>query len=212
LTSNTDIVRLPQDFLEKLWSLEDLYLKHDSPLRRCGFEGGPKRWKAERGPIAHAVDRDGTFMDVGCANGYLLESLAAWVTKERRWHIEPYGVDINPGLVVEAMRRWPGVADHFWVANAWEFAPPLKFDFVYSTADCVPERFLPSYVARLLDRYVKPGGRLIMGAYGDMLWEREPLAIGDVLSDYGFPVAGRMQGGKMLRSDGPVARFTWVAN
>jgi hypothetical protein len=76
----------------------------------------------------------------------------------------------------------------------------------------VPERFLPSYVARLLDRYVKPGGRLIMGSYGDMLWEREPLDVGDVLSGYGFPVAGSMQGGKMLRSDGPVARFAWVAN
>jgi SAM-dependent methyltransferase len=203
---------LPQEFIEKLWALEALYLKHDNPLRRCGFEGGPKRWKAERGPIVQAIDRDGTFMDVGCANGYLLESLAAWVTLEKRWHIVPYGVDINAGLIVEAMRRWSGVADHFWTANAWEFAPPLKFDFVYSTTDCVPRDFLPSYVARLLDRYVKPGGRLIIGSYGDMLWERDPLDVGDVLSDYGFPVAGRMQGGKMLRNDGPVARFAWVAN
>ena len=103
MTSNTDIVRLPQEFIEKLWALEAAYLKHDSPLRRCGFEGGPKRWKAERGPIIDAIDHDGTFIDVGCANGYLLESLAAWATQERRWHIEPYGVDINPGLVVEAM-------------------------------------------------------------------------------------------------------------
>lgn len=212
MVGDTDIVRLPQDFVERLWELEAIYLKYDDPLKRCGFGGGPERWKAERGPIIEAIDHDGTFIDVGCANGYLLESLGAWSTLEKRWHIEPYGVDINPGLVVEAMRRWPGIADHFWTANAWDFAPPQKFDFVYSTVHCVPDRFLPSYVARLLDRYVKPGGRLIMGAYGDMLWEKDPPDIAVLLDEYGFPVVGQTKGGKMLRDDGPMSRFAWVAN
>ena len=205
-------LRLPQDFVESLWALEEFYLATDDPIRQSGFGGGTARWKDERGPILKAVDKDGTFMDAGCANGYLLESVVAWAALEKKWRLEPYGIDINPGLIVEAMRRWPGVADHFWVANAWEFQPPFKFDFVYSLVDCVPEEFLPSYVARLLDRMVKPGGRLIMGAYGSRSGRKLPMKVGAVLDNYGFPVAGTMQGGRMEKSEEPVTRFAWIAN
>lgn len=206
------IDRLPDDFLEQVYLLEAEYLKTADPLLQSGYDGGAKRWKEERGPIIEAIDRDGTFIDVGCANGFLLESLGAWSTLEKRWHLVPYGVDINSGLIVEAMKRWSGVADHFWAANAWDFAPPIKFDFVYSTTSCVPESYLPVYVARLMDRYVKPGGRLIIGAYGSKAKRVEPLNISDLLDDFGFPVAGTMQGGEMRDHDGPVTRFAWLAN
>jgi 2-polyprenyl-3-methyl-5-hydroxy-6-metoxy-1,4-benzoquinol methylase len=36
-------------------------------------------------PVAiacQAIDRDGSFLDVGCANGHLLESMAAWIRRE----------------------------------------------------------------------------------------------------------------------------------
>ncbi len=181
-------------------------------MLQSGFDGGATRWREERGPIVEAIDRDGTFIDVGCANGFLLESVCAWATLQQRWHLEPYGVDLNPGLITEAMKRWSGVADHFWVANAWEFAPPVKFDFVYSTTDCVPENLLAVYVARLLDRYVKPGGRLIVGNYGSKAKRVVPLNVGDLLDDFGFPVAGTMQGGKLRDNQGPVTRFAWLAN
>lgn len=212
MTTNSGVVKLPEEFLEGVATLEAQYLGSDDPMLQSGFDGGATRWKEERGPIIEAIDRDGTFMDVGCANGYLLESLSAWSTLQKRWHLIPYGVDLNAGLVVEAMKRWSGIADHFWVANAWEFAPPLKFDFVYSTADCVPENFLAPYVARLLDRYVKPGGRLIIGHYGSKAKRVRPVDIGEVLNDFGFPVAGTMQGGKLRDKQGPVTRFAWLAN
>lgn len=212
MTTNSEILRLPDDFLAEVTALEAQYLSSHDPMLQSGFDGGATRWKEERGPIVEAIDRDGTFMDVGCANGYLLESLSAWSTLEKRWHLVPYGIDINPGLVVEAMRRWSGVADHFWVANAWEFSPPKKFDFVYSTISCVPDSFLAPFVARLLDRYVKPGGRLIIGSYGSKAKRVLPLNIGEVLDDFGFPVAGTMQGGKMRDRQGPVTRFAWLAN
>lgn len=212
MTTGYGTEKLPLDFVEQVKALEDVYLKSDDPLLQSGYDGGVTRWKEERGPIIEAIDRDGTFMDVGCANGFLLESLGAWSTLEKRWHIIPYGVDMNAGLVVEAMRRWPGIADHFWVADAWEFCPPVKFDFVYTTTHCVPESFLPSYVARLLDRYVKPGGRLIIGSYGSKGQRIVPLNVGEVLDSYGFPVAGTMQGGEMRDHKGPVTRFAWVAN
>lgn len=212
MTIDSGTLKLPEDFLDRVSALESLYLSSQDPRFQSGFDGGVTRWKEERGPIIEAIDRDGTFMDVGCANGFLLESLSAWSTLEKRWHLIPYGIDINPGLVVEAMRRWSGVADHFWVANAWEFAPPEKFDFVYSTTDCVPESFLAPYIARLLDRYVKPGGRLIVGSYGSKAKRVLPVNIGEVLDDFGFPVAGTMQGGKLRDNQGPVTRFAWLAN
>ena len=212
MTEANNSLRLPQDFVERLWALEEVYLSHDDPMMQSGFGGGSRRWREERMPILDAVDRDGTFLDVGCANGYLLESLVAWASQKKRWALFPYGVDINPGLVVEAMRRWPGVADHFWVANAWDFQPPLKFDFVYTVADCVPESFFPAYVSRLLDRMVKPGGRLIVGHYGSRTLDDDPMDVAAVLADHRFPVAGSMQAGKMRFRDGPVARFAWVAN
>ena len=71
---------------------------------------------------------------------------------------------------------------------------------------------MPSYVARLLDRYVMPGGRLIIGNYGSKAKRIDPVNIGEVLSDLGFPVAGTMQGGKMRDGNGPVTRFAWLAN
>ncbi|MDA0232057.1 MAG: hypothetical protein O3B04_00140 [Chloroflexi bacterium] len=212
MTTGYGTEKLPLDFVDRIKALEAEYLKTNDPMMQSGFDGGAARWKEERGPIIKAIDRDGTFMDVGCANGFLLESLGAWSTLEKRWHLIPYGVDINPGLVVEAMARWSGIADHFWVADAWEFCPPEKMDFVYTTADCVPESFLPSYVARLLDRYVKPGGRLIVGHYGSKAKRVDPINIGELLNDYGFPVAGTMRGGRMREGDGPVTRFAWLAN
>ena len=75
----------------------------------------------------------------------------------------------------------------------------MKFDFVYSIADCVPEKFLPTYVARLLDRYVKPGGRLIVGHYGSKAKRVEPLDVAEVLNNFGFPVAGSMKGGRHIK-------------
>ena len=204
--------RLPEEFLRQVYDLEDAYLNSDDPIRQSGFGGGAKRWNAERSPILQAVDNDGTLLDVGCANGYLLESLVSWAQQESGIRLTPYGVDINAGLIVEAMRRWPAVPHHFWVANAWDFQPPLKFDFVYSLADCVPAQFLAAFVARLLDRTVKPGGRLIMGSYGSASRRELPVDLAELLDGYGFRVAGSMHGGRIPRSKAPVARFAWIAN
>src|ERR1044072_3842660 len=71
-----------------------------------------------RRPIAQAVDRDGTFLDIGCASGHLLESLLGW-TPHR---IDPYGLDLAPGLVELARRRLAHRADRIFVGNVitWE--------------------------------------------------------------------------------------------
>jgi len=63
---------LPPEFLARVRALEDAYLASDDPIEQSGFHSGPIRWRAEREPILDAVEGDGSFLDVGWANGYLL--------------------------------------------------------------------------------------------------------------------------------------------
>ncbi|HEV8573490.1 MAG TPA: class I SAM-dependent methyltransferase [Dehalococcoidia bacterium] len=198
--------QLPPDFLAYVRSLEDAYLASDDPVQQSGFHGGPERWRAEREPILRAVDGDGSFLDVGCANGYLLECLVHWA-RERAIALDPYGVDVGPRLIAEARRRLPAFADNFWVANAWEWQPPRRFRYVYTLNDCVPPDLLREYVLRLLDRIVEPGGRLIVGSYGSRSRCEPPLDIAEALASFGLDVVGRAHGGEP-----PITALAWVNN
>ncbi len=195
---------LPTDFLLRERACEEAYLDHVDPIRQSGFGGGAERWRAERSPILEAIDEDGSLLDVGCANGYLLECLVEW-GRERGRSIEPYGVDIGPRLIEVARARLPRIADHFWVANAWTWVPPRRFRYVYALWDCVPIDRLAEYVRRLLDRAVEPGGRLILGAYGSRSRGIAPLDVAAFLREAGYAVAGSTQGGAS-----PITCFAWV--
>src|SRR2546426_5525017 len=140
MTSDTDI---PPDFLAHIRSLEDAYLAHDDPILQSGFGGGPGRWRGEREPILEAINGDpsaglgagSNFLDIGCANGYLLECLVLW-GRERGLSLVPYGVDIGPKLIEVAKRRLPQFAENFCVANAWDWRPGRRFRYVYILHDC----------------------------------------------------------------------------
>src|SRR5436309_15562157 len=82
---------------------EEHYLASDYPRRQSGFGGDEERWKAARRPIVEAIDRDGSSLDIGGANGYLLESIVRWA--QRR--IEPFGLAFPPRLVDLARARLP---------------------------------------------------------------------------------------------------------
>ena len=195
---------LPDDYLRKLRELEEHYLVHDDPIRQSGFSGGEERWKKERGIILDAVDRDGSFLDIGCANGYLLECLIEWA-KQKDVVLTPYGVDLGARLIELAKQRFPKYASHFWAANAWDWHPPRKFDYVYALHDCVPEDYLIPWVRRLLAHYVEPGGTLIVGAYVGRSENRPPRDIAGELRAHGFPVSGSAYGG-----DPPVTTIAWI--
>ncbi len=53
--------------------------------------------------VADAIDRDGSLLDVGCANGYLMECLPRWTP----FDVEPYGLEISSDLAELARRRLP---------------------------------------------------------------------------------------------------------
>ncbi len=122
------------------------YLASDTAWAGSGKSGSYADWEYARSHIAHAIDRPGSFLDVGCANGFLLESLAAW----SRHAIEPWGLDIAPELVELARRRLPAHAPHLAVGNALEWEPPRRFDYARTNLEYVPQRRPRDLVDRLM--------------------------------------------------------------
>ncbi len=202
---NDDPDSLPEDFLRRLEELEESYLTADDPIRQSGYGGGEVRWREERELILEAVDRDGDFLDIGCANGYLLECLVGWA-REKGIELMPYGADIGARLIELAKRRLPQYAAHFWTANAWSWRPPRKFRYVYTLCDCVPEDRLGQCMERLLERCVEEGGLLIVGSYGSpRVGPARDLARD--LAELGFDVAGSAV---RSRDDFPFTRIAWI--
>jgi Methyltransferase domain len=126
-----------------------------------------------------AVDRDGTFLDVGCANGLLMESVVAWSP----FALEPYGIDFAPGLVDLARRRLPHWANRIWQADVRSWEPPFRFDFVHSRVEL--GRF---------DRVVSLGGRAIFSSDGSFRHPGSPCAerVAELLRAHGFTVTGEL--------------------
>jgi len=107
------------------------YLGGETPAAGSGSSRDAEGWERARSGIAEAVEPGWAFLDVGCANGYLMESMAAWAG------VEPYGVDISPELAELARRRLPQWADRIWVGNAAEWEPPRRFDAIRTGLDYV---------------------------------------------------------------------------
>src|SRR5262249_40579412 len=143
-------------------------------------------------------------MDVGCANGFLLECLVRW-GRERGLTLVPYGIDVGPRLIELAQRRLPQFAGHFLVGNGWDRQPLPPSRHLYAPYGGVPTDYLADYVRRLLAWAVAPGGRLIVGAYGSRSRHQEPFDVAGFLRSQGFAVSRTSQGGRPICS-----RFAWV--
>lgn len=195
---------LPDDFLENLQRLELAYLAETEPTRQSGFLGGESRWRPERELILDAVDEDGDFLDVGCANGYLVECLVKW-SAEKGIRLIPFGVDQGPGLVKLAKKRLPKYASHFWTANAWDWTPARRFRYVYTMTDLVPEPLLKDYLLRVNNLFVEAGGKLIGGGYGSYSRNQPAPDIAAILTGFGFHVAGSATRGHL-----PISHVAWV--
>ena len=185
---------LPPDLLAGLAALEASYLAETDPIRQSGFGGGARRWRLEREPVLEAVEGDGDFLDAGCANGYLLECLVRWA-RARGVVLTPHGLDQDPGLVALARARLPRHAGNLHVANAWDFAPPRPYRYVYTLDDVVPASFLAEHLRRIHREWLERGGRMIVGSYGSSSRRRAPGDVAAFLRELGFRVAGAAAGG-----------------
>ena len=79
--------------------------------------------------MTRAIEHDGTFLDVGCANGLLMEDIARWAAEDGH-HIEPYGLDFSPAIADLARRRLPHWLDRIYSGNVIDWRPPFGFDYV----------------------------------------------------------------------------------
>jgi hypothetical protein len=98
------------------------YMAAADPRGQSGSTGSAEEWELARRFIFAAVHRDGTFLDIGCANGHLMECGVAWLA-ETGFRIEPYGLEILPELAALARRRLPHWADRIAVGNALDWIP-----------------------------------------------------------------------------------------
>ncbi len=166
------------------------YLAADNPRAQSGHSGDDTHWTHARSLIVDAIDRDGTFLDVGCASGYLMECMERWA-RARGWSVEPYGLDIAPELAALARRRLPHWADRIFVGNVIEWQPPMRFDFVRTGLGYVPQRRQRDLVERLLREVVAPDGRLIIGTFNEEQDElRTEASREEIITSWGFVIAG----------------------
>jgi SAM-dependent methyltransferase len=153
------------------------YLATDDPRAQSGYGGSAARWEAARRPIVEGIDRHGTFLDVGCANGLLMASVAAW----SRLRVEVAGVDFAPRLVDAARQRLP--TSRIWLGDVSTWAPPTPFDFVHVRLDIGH-----------IERIATWGRRVIVSSDGSFRRPESPRAtdVGDALRAIGLPVVGEI--------------------
>lgn len=146
--------------------------------RGSGHTGTAEDWEYSRGIVAELIDRDRalTFLDVGCANGLLVESIARWCP-----NVEPYGLEISPELAARARERLPQWADRIFVGNAVRWKSPSRFDVVRTGLEYVPAARRRELVAHLLAMT----DLLIVGKYNEEIEER---AIEGDLRAWGFEI------------------------
>lgn len=89
---------LSQWFEARKMTLETAYLAGTQPWQQSGVglhtPHSAQDWEVLRRPVAECLTTSGALLDIGCANGYLLECLLRW-TEERGLLIIPYGLDFS---------------------------------------------------------------------------------------------------------------------
>ncbi len=181
------------------------YLAADTPWGQSGKMGDEDGWNYARSLICDAIDGDGSFLDVGCANGFLMECMKRWAV-ERGLRVQPYGLDISPELVELARERLPNWAGRIYTGNVMTWRAAQRFDFVRTGLEYAPSRRRRDLARRILDDLVAEGGRLIVGTYhgegvGPDSLERE-------MESWGFAVAGHTS--RPHRDDRLVYRVLWI--
>lgn len=179
------------------------YLAATTPWGQSGKTGDDAGWERARSLIAE-VALPGSFLDIGCASGYLMECLVRWCA-ERGIACEPYGLDIAVDLADLARQRLPHWRDRIFVGNALDWQPPRRFDVVRTGLEYVPTRQQRDLVARLLADVVAGGGRLIIGVFNE---ERDDCATERRLTAWGFHVAGTRE--RLHRDPRLAYRLLWI--
>lgn len=155
------------------------YLAAETPEGGSGSSRDAAGWERARSLIADAVVPRQTFLDIGCANGHLMASMAEWAA------VEPYGLEISPELAELARTRLPHWAERIWVGNALVWEPPRRFDVVRTGLDYVP----PTKGRGLIDHLLSYASRVVIGVFNE---ERDARRLEEEVAGWGFEIAGRV--------------------
>ncbi len=168
--------------------LETAYVQHNEPWKQSGFSGPEDRWARLRKPIADCIETSGSFLDIGCANGYLLECIIEWVG-ERGLSIVPYGVDLSEKLIELAKERLPAFKANLYVGNGWSWEGPVKFDYVRTEIVYVPEHLRERYLERIFKVYLKEDGKLLLAEYRSRIDDQNIPNLRESLIQWGYDVS-----------------------
>jgi SAM-dependent methyltransferase len=141
--------------------ISETYIKYKEPWKQAGFLLGQEEWELCKKPIAECIEKPGTFLDIGCSNGYLLESILKW----NSFSIIPYGIDLSLKLIELAKARFPQFSPNFFVANAPDWSSSVHFDYVRTDLDSVLADSQEQYLHKVLNSYVALNGRLLLTEY-----------------------------------------------
>jgi len=152
--SDTWLNRLKKD-------IEESYLRYKEPWKQSGFMMSEEDWVKCRKPVADCMDKSGTFLDISCSIGYLLESVLSW-TKERGLSITPYGIDASEKLIKVAKTRLTAFENNLVVANAMSWVSPLKYDFVRADLSYVLIESQEQFLQRIFNNFLTADGKVIL--------------------------------------------------
>jgi hypothetical protein len=130
-----------------------------------------EEWRMGRQFIADIIHKDGTILDIGSANGFLLRCLQEWSDKK----LEPYGIEPDENLLTKSRKLFPGEEDHFVALKIHELnklaaqGMPESYDVVFWNVwdnwDFKSEEQLKAL--DMVQDIVASGGRLILGFYDE---------------------------------------------
>jgi SAM-dependent methyltransferase len=176
-----------QDWFAKVKkTLETAYTVAPTAWQQSGKSGTFEDWTRLRIANIAPVQRSGTYLDIGCANGYLLECLVVWA-RLKGIEITPHGLDYSAQLAALAQQRLQ-FSSNIYVGNAWNWTPPQSFDYVRTELDYVPRNYRKTFIERLLVEFVAQEGRLIISQYRSRHDDLTQGWVDQEIERYGFQV------------------------
>jgi len=162
-----------------------MYLSSDNPRAQGGHSGDELHYIYSQLPTIEAIYKNGTFCDIGCATGHLMEMLYKW-GNAIGFDLQMYGLDFSEEMIEVAKKRLPEWHDRFFVGNAFYWNPEHKFNYILVCAQ-VPADDKRKFYKQLLENYLADGGRMIIAPYW---YDNEDTKEAQIIYEVGMQPAG----------------------
>lgn len=180
-----------------------LYLSKDNPRAQSGHGSDIYRWRNVRWMILEPIHFDGSFIDIGCANGHLISTFDSWM-RNSDVNIEFYGLEISPALCNLAKKLYPKLSEHIYCGNAINWNPPFQYDYVYTMIyPDLPSELRKKMLQHLYENVLKKNGRLILGPFD----KKSPYE--DEIENNGFHISGYIEK-TIPPKNSEVKRVVWI--